>query len=210
MLLYADAEAGSQEISSSPYLCVYHTITVIVCLQEQWRPQHLQWGGINQLLMQDTPSETNAAGFAESEPDLDRWLTDTAELSQHGNSYPGQNPPNFSLSQSPSLSILSACDAGKQTLPLFATAPESSFKDNLVPDSLLDSSKDSAQWFATAGMAAICKSSMGAGGDGQMINYCCWGPAAPPQHSAMLRGELALAAMSGVAGKSLLKEVRPL
>ena len=35
----------------------------------------------------------------------------------------------------------------------------------------------------------------------------CWGPPPPPQYPAMLRGELALAVMSGVTGKSLVKEV---
>ena len=35
----------------------------------------------------------------------------------------------------------------------------------------------------------------------------CWGPLPPPQYPAMLCGELALAVMSGVTGKSLVKEV---
>lgn len=90
---------------------------------------------------------------------------------------------------------------------------QASSATDLLPEALWDSSESSVQWFDSH-VAVARKSSTGASSEGQSDaadigrSAHCWGPPPPPQYSAMLRGELALAVMTGVAGKSLLKEVQ--
>ena len=171
------------------------------------------------MLMQgaSTLSEAHDATPTGSESELDMWLAETAESSQQ------RLRPSFQLSQQTPDNIMSQREdlsnsamVGNNGLDIVSPSSmsQASSATDLLTDTLWESSADSDQWFDELDLAAVRNSSAGTGTEGQS-DYAaagrrarCWGPPPPPQYPAMLRGELALAVMTGVAGKSLLKEVQ--
>lgn len=152
-----------------------------------------------------------------SECGVGMWLAETAKSSQqrlHPNCQLSQQSPGFVMSQPEDL--LNSAMAGDDELDAAcpSSVSQASSATDLLPDALWASSADSDHWFDKLDLAAVRKSSAGPGTEGQVDHAeaerraHCWGPPPPPQYPAMLRGELALAVMTGVAGKSLLKEVQ--
>ena len=150
-----------------------------------------------------------------SESELDLWLSETVESSQqrlHPDRQRNQPSPEYVMSQPGNLSN-SAMGGGQVNPGSPSSISQASSATHLLPDALWDSSAGSDQWFDMLELATMRKSSAGTGTEGHSDNAeaerraPCWGPPPPPQYPAMLRGELALAVMTGVAGKSLLKEV---
>ena len=157
-------------------------------------------------------SEGPDASPMDSECELDTWLAQTAQNSQqrlHPKCQPSQQP-EFGTEDDSSCAMV-----GKNALGVASptSMSQASSATDLLSEALWDSSESSVLWFDSH-VAVARKSSTGAGSEGQSDpadpgrSACCWGPPPPPQYSAMLRGELALAVMTGVAGKSLLKEVQ--
>lgn len=196
-----------------------HGVDVLLytCLQAQWKPGHLHWEGIDQMLMQGASAsalEALTASPTDSEGNLESWLAATAEQSQqrlHPMCQLTQQTPALVMSQAEGLSDPAVVgNDGVDVSPTHAS--QASSATDLLPGPLWDSSADSDHWFDRLDLAAARKSSAGTGIEAQSYHTGrrahLWGPPPPPQYPAMLRGELALAVMTGVAGKSLLKEVQ--
>ena len=171
------------------------------------------------MLMQGarTWPEALEASPTGAEHELGMWLAETAESSQqrlHPNCQLSQQSPDFVMRQPEDL--INSAMAGDDELDVACPSnmSQASSATDLPPDALLENSADSDHWFDKLDLAAARKSSAGTGIEGHLDHADaerraqCWGPPPPPQYPAMLRGELALAVMTGVAGKSLLKEVR--
>lgn len=187
-------------------------------VQGQWKPEHLHWEGIDQMLMQgaSTVPEASDASPTGSEHELDMWLAETAESSQqrlHPTCQLSQQKSDFVMSQPEGLSNSAIIGDDEVDPRSPSSMSQASSATDLLPDALWESSAGSDQWFDKLDIATARKSWAGSGTEGQSDpaeaerRVCCWGPPPPPQYPAMLRGELALAVMTGVAGKSLLKEV---
>ena len=198
--------------------CSYKCLLVIdsvvyMIVQGQWKPEHLHWEGIDQMLMQGASplSEGPDASPMDSECELDTWLAQTAQTSQQ------RLHPRCQPSQQPEFGTEDDCSSamvGNNALGIASptSMSQASSATDLLPEALWESNESSVQWFDSH-VAVARKSSTGASSEGHSVHAeagrsaRCWGPPPPPQYSAMLRGELALAVMTGVAGKSLLKEV---
>lgn len=178
-------------------------------VQGRWKPEHLHWEGIDQMLMQGASpsSEGLDVSPSDSEFQLDSWLAETAERAQqrlHPKCHPSQQADYFTEDLSISAIV---GNNGLEAASPTSMSQASSATD--LHEALWDNGESCDQWFDSH-VAVACKSSTGAGSEGLSDagrSACCWGPPPPPQYPAMLRGELALAVMTGVAGKSLLKEV---
>ena len=168
------------------------------------------------MLMQGAAASEEALSLLsiQSESDLDFWLAETASscqqrmLSAH---QAGLQTSGACMPSGPSM-LMAAGSGQLNPLPSLHTPQASQPTDGPLA-LLLDSSMDSQQWFDKLDLAIVSKSEASTSledqadhGNGGRTRI--WGPPPPPQYPAMLRGELALAVMSGVAGKSLLKEVR--
>lgn len=183
-------------------------------VQGQWKPEHLHWEGIDQMLMQgaSTLSEAHDASPTGSESELDMWLAETAESSQQ-RLHPSFQLPDDIMSQPEDLSNSVMVGNNGLNIASPSSMSQASSATDLLPDTLWESSADSGQWFDELDLAAVRNSSAGTRTEGQSDHAGAgrrarrWGPPPPPQYPAMLRGELAVAVMTGVAGKSLLKEV---
>lgn len=177
-------------------------------VQDQWKPAHLHWEGIDQMVMQAAPAPLDALAPSPSpsQCDLDSWLTETAKSSQqrlHPTCQLGQQAPELDGEQVNAPGVVG--DNGLDT-----HMSEASSATVLHPNPLCESSADSARWFDNLDLADARNCSAGKAVEGHLDRFLkarCWGPSPPPQYSAMLRGELAVAVTSGVAGKSLMKEV---
>ena len=160
--------------------------------------------------MQGNPVSSPRDG-ALSESAVDSWLDETASAAHQ------QLAANRSLSgclANASTSAEALADA-PATAVAGQSAPASLVAAAVVPegcDALLGSVSDSQQWFdkfdVRAGWQELCRGNwQSKGGQESCWAPKCWGPPPTPQYPAMLRGELALAVTTGVAGKSLIKEV---
>ena len=198
-------------------LSVCTPVTVSVWSQGHWNPEHLYWEGTGQMLMQGVAAPEKALSVLsiKSESDLDFWLAKTASSCQQHMLSAQQAGVQTSGSAAciPSdLSMLMAAGSSQlDSSPLRCTPQANQSTDGPLV-LLLDSSMDSQQWFDELDVSIVSKSKVTTGLEDQTDYHNggrlrCWGPPPPPQYPAMLRGELALAVMSGVAGKSLLKEV---
>lgn len=180
-------------------------------VQDQWKPGHLHWEGIDQMVMQAAPAPLDALAPSPSpsQCDLDSWLTETAKSSQqklHPTCQLGQQAPDLDGEQANTSGMV-----GDNGLDMHTS--EASSATVLHPNVLWESSADSARWFDNLDLADAGNSSAGKAVEGRSDRFRrapCWGPSPPPQYPAMLRGELAVAVTSGVAGKSLMKEVQSL
>ena len=180
-----------------------------VVVQDQWKPGHLHWEGIDQMVMQATsaPLEALAPCPSTSECNLDSWFAETAKSSQQRLNSRHQRDPQISDLGMEQLNTSGM--VGKDGLDTHMS--EASSATVLHPDTLWESSADSAHWFDKMDLADARSSSAGRAAEVQSDRaerVHCWGPLPPPQYPAMLRGELAIAVTSGVAGKSLMKEVQ--
>lgn len=183
-------------------------------VQGHWKPEHLHWQGIDQILMQGQalPADAVTSPTLISDLALNSWLDVTAGSSHQQMSEDHQHLPSGSATgRQRSDPTAAASSAHDRTTAHHAS--QAGTDADQPSDVYLDSSVNSGQWFDKLDVAALYKQwarsvtegRSGQGGLGGGVR--CWGPAPPPQYAAMLRGELALAVMSGVAGKSLLKEV---
>lgn len=187
----------------------------VLCMivQGRWQPEHLHWEGIDQMVMQgaSAPPEGLQASPVDSDFQLDTWFAETAESSQQRlhPKCPQSQQADFLTEDlsSPAMIGNNGLDIASPT-----SMSQASSATDLLPEALWESCESSDQWFDSH-VAVARKSATGAGSEGQSDpadatrSARCWGPPPPPQYPAMLRGELALAVMTGVAGKSLLKEV---
>ena len=148
------------------------------------------------MLMQGQPP-ASPHDDSMSDDAIDIWLDQAAENCQQHQEARQQLPHQLAV---PSASAAPLPDAS-------ATAVATDGRD-----SMLGSLSDSQQWFDSFSLTAACGQGVSQGRGMQTRERGVskrWGPPAPPQYHAMLRGELALAVMGGVAGKSLIKEVGP-
>ena len=196
-------------------------------MQAWWKPEDLHWAGIDQMLMQGAITTPGAVPSADimSDDAVDDWLTYTAD------SYCQQTQARPQLTQqvgtasaaegkSPSASATSG-PAGPSEACMAASdhsriqpQDEAHALCAVDNDAALGRMSESQDWFDSFDLRAAHQQSVSVGG--RHPSSCnsngggrgrCWGPPPSLQYPAMLRGELALAVMSGVAGKSLMKEV---
>lgn len=210
-ILYTDYTLAQGMFCTYVTCCLLATDSVFcMIVQGRWQPEQLHWEGIDQMLMQGASpsSEGLDASPIDSESQLDTWLAETAESSQqrlHPKCKPSQQAEVFTEDLSSSVMIgNNGLEAASPT-----NMSQASSATDLLSEALWESNESSVQWFDSH-VAVARKSSTGAGSEGLSDagrSARCWGPPPPPQYPAMLRGELALAVMTGVAGKSLLKEV---
>ncbi|DBA67722.1 TPA: hypothetical protein ACH3X2_001308 [Trebouxia sp. C0005] len=186
----------------------------------RWLPDHLHWAGIDQMVMQGAAITSDAVTSAEAMSDagLDKWVINTLASFHHQALPPLQLPNDMATAQHQHISTFatSACigaaaEASDQDLALTTAAVSPSIEDAAALREVLASQ----HWFDSFDLPNayeeqtpnISTSQSRNDGHGIGRGRSCWGPPPPPQYTAMLCGELSLAVMSGVAGKSLIKEV---
>ena len=191
-------------------------------MQGRWLPDHLHWAGIDQMVTQGAAITSDAVTSAEAMSDggLQEWVIHTLASCHHQALPTLQLPHDMATAQHQQIStfattagIGAAAEASDQDSALTTAAASPSIED----DAALGEVLASQQWFDSFHLPSAYEertSNTGtsqSGDDGHGIGHgrCCWGPQPPPQYTAMLCGELSLAVMSGVAGKSLIKEVCP-
>jgi hypothetical protein len=187
-----------------------------------WLAEHLHWAGIDQMLIQGAASTSDAVTSADAMTDtaLEEWLIFTL-ASCHHQALPTPQLPHHmvtahhqhSSTSATAASIGGAAEASDQDSALVTAAVLPSTEN----DAVLGEMSASQHWFDSfdlhrayqEGAINGSTSQFGNDGDGSERVRRCWGSPPPHQYPAMLCGELSLAVMSGVAGKSLIKEVRP-
>jgi len=191
-------------------------------VQGRWLPEHLHWAGIDQMVMQGAASASDAVTSADAITDaaLEDWVIQTLASCHHQALPTLQLPHNMATAQhqqsstsATTASIGAAAEASDQDSALTTAAVSPSIEDDAVLGEVLAPQ----HWFDSFDLprayqeraSNVSTSQSGNDGDGIGRGRSCWGPQPPPQYTAMLRGELSLAVMSGVAGKSLIKEVCP-
>ena len=191
-------------------------------MQGRWLPDHLHWAGIDQMVTQGAAITSDAVTSAEAMSDggLEEWVIHTLASCHHQALPTLQLPHNMATAQHQQIStfattagIGAAAEASDQDSALTTAAVSPSIED----DAALGEVLASQHWFDSFYLPSAYEertsntSTSQSGDDGHGIGHgrCCWGPQPPPQYTAMLCGELSLAVMSGVAGKSLIKEVCP-
>lgn len=190
-----------------------------VLLQGRWLPEHLHWAGIDQMLMQGAPLTPEAGGPAAAVPDaaIEAWLTqteDSCRLQPQSRMLLAQQTAIASPQPSHSATTASSQASGNLSEPslMHSTAAPHPCGDT---GAMLESLSDTQGWFNAFDVQTVDeewvsmsqRSQSGNAADGLGQGRRCWGPPPPPQYPAMLCGELSLAVMTGVAGKSLVKEV---
>ena len=190
-------------------------------MQGRWLPHHLHWAGIDQIVTQGAAITSDAVTSAEAMSDagLEEWVIHTL-LSCHHQALPAlQLPHDMATAQHQQITfattagIGAAAEASDQDSALTTAAVSPSIDDDAAPGEVLASQ----HWFDSFDLPSAYEEQMShtstsqSGNDSHGIGRGrnCWGPQPPPQYTAMLCGELSLAVMSGVAGKSLIKEVCP-
>ena len=158
------------------------------------------------MRMQGNPVSSPHDG-ALSDSGIDSWLEQTAGISRQ------------QLAASQQLSNRRATASTPAAAPADAPAPAvasqsapATLSKTERHDAVLGSVSDSQRWFdefdLRAGWHELCRGNwQRPGGQGSCWVPKCWGPPPTSQYPAMLKGELALAVTTGVAGKSLIKEV---
>ena len=191
-------------------------------MQGRWLPDHLHWAGIDQMVMQGAAITSDAVTSAEAMSDagLEEWVLHTLPSCHHQALPTLQLPHDMATAQHQQIStfattagIGAAAEASDQDSALTTAVVSPSIED----DAALGEVLASQHWFDSFDLprayeeqvSNISSSRSGNDGHGVGCGRSCWGPQPPPQYTAMLRGELSLAVMSGVAGKSLIKEVCP-
>ncbi len=191
-------------------------------MQGRWLPDHLHWAGIDQMVTQGAAITSNAVTSAEAMSDagLEEWVLHMLPSCHHQALATLQLPHEMATPQRQQTStfattagIGAAAEASDQDSALTTAAVAPSIED----DAALGEVLVSQHWFDRFDLPSAYEEQMSnivtsqSGNDGPGIGRggSCWGPQPPPQYTAMLRGELSLAVMSGVAGKSLIKEVCP-
>lgn len=186
----------------------------------RWLPDHLHWAGIDQMVTQGAAITSDAVTSAEAMSDggLEEWVIHTLASCHHQALPTLQLPHDMATAQHQQIStfattagIGAAAEASDQDSALTTAAVSPSIED----DAALGEVLASQHWFDSFYLPSAYEertsntSTSQSGDDGHGIGHgrCCWGPQPPPQYTAMLCGELSLAVMSGVAGKSLIKEV---
>ncbi|DBA91866.1 TPA: hypothetical protein ACH3X1_016000 [Trebouxia sp. C0004] len=190
-------------------------------LQEgRWLPDHLHWAGIDQMVMQGAARSSDAITSAEaiSDAGLEEWVIQTLVSCHHQALLTLQLPHDMATAQHQQIStsattadIGAATEASDQDSASTTAAVFPPIED----DAVLGELSASQHWFDSFRLPSsfeerasnISTSQSGKDGHGIGRGRSCWGPQPPPQYTAMLHGELSLAVMSGVAGKSLIKEV---
>ncbi len=165
-------------------------------------------------------SDAVTSAEAMSDAGLEEWVIHTLASCHHQALPTLQLPHDMPTAQHQQIStfattagIRAAAEASDQDSALTTAAVSPSIED----DAALGEVLASQHWFDSFDLPSayeeqtsyISTSQSGNDGHGIGRGRRRWGPQPPPQYTAMLRGELSLAVMSGVAGKSLIKEVCP-
>ena len=165
-------------------------------------------------------SDAVTSAEAISDAGLEEWVIHTLASFHHQALPELQLPHNMATAQHQQISTFAttagtgaAAEASDQDSALTTAAVSPSIEDDAALGEVLASQHwfDSFDLPSAYGERASNISTSQSGNDGHRVGRgrSCWGPQTPSQYTAMLHGELSLAVLSGVAGKSLIKEVCP-